>query len=62
MSSGATIERIAEASPRFKARIAGAFYLLVFVTGGFYFYAIGRIVVSGDAAATAGRPEEAGAA
>jgi len=26
-------ERISEASPRFKARIAGVFYLLVFVTG-----------------------------
>jgi hypothetical protein len=29
------MERIAEASPRFKARIAGAFYLLTFLTGGF---------------------------
>jgi hypothetical protein len=27
------MERIAEASPRFKARIAGIFYLLTFVTG-----------------------------
>ena len=29
------MERIAEASPRFKARIAGVFYLLTFLTGGF---------------------------
>src|SRR5882672_1926122 len=28
-------ERIAGASPLFKARIAGAFYLLTFLTGGF---------------------------
>jgi len=28
------MERIAEASPRFKARIAGVFYLLTFLTGG----------------------------
>ncbi len=27
------MERIAEASPRFRARLAGVFYLLVFVTG-----------------------------
>ncbi len=30
---GATYIRIAEASPRFKARIAGVFYLLTFLTG-----------------------------
>jgi hypothetical protein len=29
------MERIAEASPGFKARIAGVFYLLTFLTGGF---------------------------
>ncbi len=27
------VERIAEASPRFKAKIAGVFYLLTFLTG-----------------------------
>ena len=43
-------ERIAEASPRFKARIAGLFYLLTFLTGGIFSFAGGRLVVSGDAA------------
>ncbi len=47
------MERIAEASPRFKARIAGLFYLLTFLTGGVALLVSGRLVVSGDAAATA---------
>jgi hypothetical protein len=34
MSTALMTERIAEASPRFKARIAGVFYLLTFLTGG----------------------------
>jgi hypothetical protein len=33
MSTAVMLERMAEASPRFKARIAGVFYLLTFVTG-----------------------------
>jgi len=33
MSTAVTMERITEASPRLKARIAGVFYLLTFVTG-----------------------------
>jgi hypothetical protein len=36
-------ERIAETSPLFKARIAGAFYLLVFLTGGFALFVRGRL-------------------
>jgi hypothetical protein len=45
------MERIAEASPCFKARIAGVFYLLTFVTGGFAAFFAGRgLVVYGDAA------------
>ena len=47
-------ERIAEVSPRLKARIAGGLYLIVIVGG---FFAIGYVpaalVVPGDAAATA---------
>ena len=33
MSTAAMLEWMAEASPRFKGRIAGVFYLLTFVTG-----------------------------
>src|SRR5271169_7241819 len=46
--------RIAEASPRFKARMAGASQLLEALTGGFgQVIVLGRLVVSGNAAATA---------
>ena len=37
------MERNAEASPRFKARIAGVFYLLVFLTGGLALFVRGRL-------------------
>ncbi len=48
------MERIAEASPRFKARIAGVLYLLIIVAAIFAeFFVLGRLVVYGDAAATA---------
>jgi hypothetical protein len=47
------MERMAVASPRFKARMAGLFYLLTFLTGGFALIAGRGLVVSGDAAATA---------
>jgi hypothetical protein len=40
-------------SPRLKARIAGVFYLLMALTSGIYFFIWGRLVVSGDPAATA---------
>ena len=46
------MERIAEASPRSQARIAGVFYVLTFLSGGFALFG-DRLVVSGDAAATA---------
>lgn len=47
------MERIADVSPRFTARLAGVFYLMVFVTGFIALAAGGKIVVRGDAAATA---------
>src|SRR5438067_4721367 len=42
-----------EVSPRVTARIAGAFYLVVFLTGGTAFAVGGRLMVSGNPAATA---------
>lgn len=53
MSPSEMMERLAEASPRFKARIAGVFCLLTILTGGLAIFVRGRLVVSGDAAATA---------
>ncbi len=54
MSEIVMMERIEEASPRFKARIAGALYLAIFVAAPLAeFFVRGRLVVSGDAAATA---------
>ena len=48
------MERIAETSTRVKARIAGIFYLLNGLTYGFAAGSVrGKLVVSGDAAATA---------
>ncbi len=47
MSIAVTIEPIAEASPRFKARLAGIFYLLVFATGTFALVSVrGRLVAN----------------
>jgi len=48
------MERIGETSPRFEARITGAFYLLAMLTGIFaQGFVSGSLVVDGDAAATA---------
>jgi uncharacterized protein DUF4386 len=46
-------ERIAEVSPLFKAKAAGAFWLLTILASMFAFLVAGRFVVSGDAATTA---------
>jgi hypothetical protein len=54
MSTAAITGRITETSPRFKARMAGAFQLLEALTAGFgEVIVLGRLVVSGNAAATA---------
>ena len=48
------MERIAETSPRFKARVAGVFQLLEALTVGFgQVIVLDRLVVAGNAAATA---------
>lgn len=48
------MERITEASPRLKARTAGILYLIIIVTAGFAeIFVRGKLVVFGDAAATA---------
>ena len=47
------MKQIAEVSPRTMARIAGVFYLLVFVLGGFALFAGGKFIVKGNPAATA---------
>ncbi len=47
------MERIAEASPRLKARVAGVLYLINIVVGGFAVFVRFALVVRSDAAATA---------
>src|SRR5260221_11883971 len=54
MSTAVMTERIAEMSPRTKARITGVFYLVTILMGIFaQGFVSERLVVDGDAAATA---------
>jgi Domain of unknown function (DUF4386) len=53
VSTAGMTERAAEASPRFKARAAGLFWLMTILTGAFAMFAPAKVVVSGDATATA---------
>jgi hypothetical protein len=53
MSTGEATEPVADASIRFKARVAGFFYFLLFPFGALSLLARNGIVVKGDAAATA---------
>jgi hypothetical protein len=54
MGTAVMMERITEASPRFKARVAGVFYLLTTLTRMFVeIFVRNRLVVSNDAVATA---------
>src|SRR5712691_11249731 len=54
MSTGAETDRVTEAWPQLYARIAGGLYLIVIVGGIFAeVFVRGRLIVSGDAAATA---------
>ncbi len=52
MAAAEKTDRIAEVSPRFKARMAGLCYVLM-IPAGFGLFLRGRLVVKGDAAATA---------
>ncbi len=54
MTSSNMTDRITEESPRLKARIAGVCYVLTAATSVFgQFFVLGKLVVQGDAAATA---------
>lgn len=52
MSAAVWMERMAVPSPRFKARTAGFFWLMTFVTGAMAMAILSKLIVSGDAAAT----------
>ena len=54
MSTAVMLDQTAGASPRLKARVAGALWLIIIVAASFAeFFVRGGIVVDGDATATA---------
>ena len=53
MSTAELKERIAEASPRFKTRITGVFYLVTILTGGVVLFVHGRLALVVDLIAAA---------
>lgn len=53
MSTAVWTDRGTESATRFKARAAGFFWLMTFLTSAFAVITGGRLIVSGDAAATA---------
>jgi hypothetical protein len=53
MSPAVLKERIAQASPRFKVRIVGVFYLVTLLTGGVVLLVHGRLGLVVDLIATA---------
>ncbi len=53
MSATGTMKQIAEASPRFRARITAAFYLLTILLGGLVLLVHGRLALAVDLIATA---------
>ena len=53
MSTSVSTQPIAETSPQLKARAAGVFWLMTILSGVFSMFAWGRLVDSGNAAATA---------
>ena len=53
MSTALTMERLADTSPRLKARLAGVLYLLTGLVAFDEFSVLGRLVVHDDPAATA---------
>jgi hypothetical protein len=52
MSTSEITRRLGEASPRFKARIAVAFYLLTILTGAVVFFLGGRLGFTVDVVAS----------
>ncbi|MGD1024998.1 MAG: hypothetical protein ABR880_19605 [Candidatus Sulfotelmatobacter sp.] len=53
MSTAVTMKRMAEASPRVRAGVTAAFYLLTILLGGLVLFVHGRLALAVDLIATA---------